>query len=116
MRGRCPVRIHLNGRLVGEDEARVSVFDRGFLYGDGVFESMRAVGGVVFRQDRHLERLLRSAEAIGLPLAPMSPGLPAAIRELLAANELRDARIRITVTRGVDGRASTSRPWDPRPW
>ena len=101
MRGRCPVWIHLNGRLVGEDEARVSVFDRGFLYGDGVFESMRAVGGVVFRQDRHLERLLRSAEAIGLPLAPTSAGLPAAIRELLSANELQDARIRITVTRGA---------------
>ncbi|HKB07431.1 MAG TPA: aminotransferase class IV [Candidatus Polarisedimenticolia bacterium] len=97
------MRIHLNGRLVEEDEARVSVFDRGFLYGDGVFESMRAVAGVVFRQDRHLERLMRSAEGIGLSLAPLSAGLPAAIRELLAANELRDARLRITVTRG-DGR------------
>src|SRR5258705_1809084 len=62
---------------------------------------MRAVGGVVFRQDRHLQRLFRSAEATGLPLSPMSAGLPAAIRELLAANELRDARIRITVTRGA---------------
>ena len=95
------MRIHLNGRLVEEDEARVSVFDRGFLYGDGVFESMRAVDGVVFRQDRHLERLLRSAEGIGLSLATLSAGLPAAIRELLAANELRAARLRITVTRGA---------------
>lgn len=95
------MRIHLNGRLVEEEEARVSVFDRGFLYGDGVFESMRAVDGVVFRQDRHLERLLRSAEGIGLSLATLSAGLPAAIRELLAANELRAARLRITVTRGA---------------
>lgn len=96
-----PVWIHLNGRLVAESEARVSVFDRGFLYGDGVFESMRAVEGRVFRQDRHLERLRRSASGIGLEL-PMPPGgFAAAIRDLLEANCLGDARIRVTVTRGA---------------
>jgi len=93
--------IHLNGKLVPEDEARVSVFDRGLLYGDGVFESMRAVAGVVFRQDRHLERLFRSAEAIGLAPRPNGFGLTAAVPALLEANSLRDARIRITVTRGA---------------
>jgi branched-chain amino acid aminotransferase len=93
--------VHLNGRLVPEDEARVSVFDRGFLYGDGIFESMRAAGGVVFRQERHLQRLRRSADAIGLDLSPVSPGLGAAVGELLDANRLRDARIRITVSRGA---------------
>ncbi len=92
--------VHLNGRLVPDDEARVSVFDRGFLYGDGIFESMRAVGGVVFRQERHLQRLRRSADAIDLDLSPVSSGLRSAVGELLDANRLRDARIRITVSRG----------------
>jgi branched-chain amino acid aminotransferase len=98
--------IHLNGRLVPEEEARVSVFDRGLLYGDGVFESFRAVGGVVFRQDRHLERLLRSADGIGLDLTSAGPALAAAPGEVLEANKLSDARIRLTVTRG------TGRPGD----
>ena len=96
-----PVWVHLNGRLVAEGEARVSVFDRGFLYGDGVFESLRAVAGGVFRRDRHLERLRRSAAGIGLDLPLPLPGFAAAIGDLLAANHLRDARIRVTVTRGA---------------
>lgn len=79
----------------------MSVFDRGFLYGDGVFETMRAVGGVVFRQERHLERLRRSAEGIecALPMAPAD--LAAAVHDLLRADRLADARIRITLTRGA---------------
>lgn len=93
--------VHLNGRLVPEEEARVSVFDRGFLYGDGIFESMRAVEGVVFRRDRHLERLLQSADSVGLGLSQIQPGLPDFIREVLEANALHDARLRITVTRGA---------------
>jgi len=95
------VLIHLNGRLVPEEEARVSVFDRGFLYGDGVFESMRAIGGAVFRRERHLDRLERSAEAVGLDLKPARPGLSAATDEVLEGNRLADARLRITVTRGA---------------
>jgi branched-chain amino acid aminotransferase len=93
--------IHLNGRLVPEEEARLSVFDRGFLYGDGIFESMRAVGGVVFRAGRHLDRLLRSAEAIGLDLTDRNPALLAALDEIVSVNRLADARLRITVTRGA---------------
>lgn len=93
--------IHLNGRLVADSEAVVSVFDRGFLYGDGVFESLRSVGGGPFRLDRHLRRLQRSAQGIGLDL-PMQPSeLAAAVVELLEANHLRDARLRVTVTRGA---------------
>jgi branched-chain amino acid aminotransferase len=93
--------VHLNGRLVADSEARVSVFDRGFLYGDGVFESLRAVGGGVFRLDRHLQRLRRSADGIGLDLPVALSGLAAAVGDLLEANRLRDARIRVTVTRGA---------------
>ena len=93
--------IHLNGRLVPEAEARVPVFDRGFLYGDGIFESLRAVGGVVFRSGRHLDRLLRSAEGIGLDLTGRRAALLSVLDEVLTANRLADARLRITVTRGA---------------
>jgi branched-chain amino acid aminotransferase len=92
--------VHLNGRLVDEAEARVSVFDRGLLFGDGVFESMRAVAGTVFRLDRHLIRLQRSASLIGLSLPEPASAIGEAARGLLRRNGLADARIRVTVTRG----------------
>jgi branched-chain amino acid aminotransferase len=94
------VRVHVNGFLVHESEAVISVFDRGFLFGDGVFESMRAVRGRIFRLDRHLARLERSAALIGLePPRPVA-GLGEAALEVLRANRLRNARLRLTVTRG----------------
>jgi len=92
--------VHLNGELVEESGALLSVFDRGFLYGDGIFESMRAVAGVVFREGRHLDRLGRSAAGIGLPLPLAVSGFSAAIRDILDSNRLREARIRVTITRG----------------
>ncbi len=92
--------VHLNGRLVEESEARLSVFDRGFLFGDGIFESMRAVAGTVFRLDRHLARLQRSAALIGLDLPAPAASLGESVRALLRENRLADARIRVTVTRG----------------
>jgi len=58
--------IYINGALVPRGEARISPFDRGFLYGYGLFETMRSYGGRVFRLDRHLVRLMRSAERLGL--------------------------------------------------
>lgn len=91
---------HVDGRVVPETEARVSVFDRGFLYGDGIFESMRAVAGTVFRFDRHYDRLRGAADRIGLDLPLDAPGLRDAVRDLLARNALREARIRVTLTRG----------------
>ena len=92
--------VHLNGRLVPERDAVVSVFDRGFLYGDGVFESMRAHSGRVFRLDRHLERLRRSADLVGFGRLPDDARLRAEIAEVLSANRLTEARLRLTVTRG----------------
>jgi len=74
--------VHVNGRLVDESEARISVFDRGFLYGDGIFESMRSIGGVIFRLDRHLERLVRSSARIGLDRMPAPDRLDAGLRRL----------------------------------
>ena len=97
MAGAVPVRVHLNGSLVPESEATVPVFDRGFLFGDGVFESMRAVRGTIFRLGRHLARLERSASLAGL--SPPA-GLGEAAAEVLRANRLDDARLRLTLTRG----------------
>jgi len=94
------VLINLNGRLVPEQEGVVSVFDRGFLFGDGVFESMRAYDGRVFRLPQHLNRLERSAALVGLEGGPAGARLATAIGELLSVNRLGDARLRLTLTRG----------------
>lgn len=99
--GAAGLKIYLNGRLVPKEEAVVSVFDHGLLYGDGVFEGIRAYNGRVFRLEEHLERLYRSAQAlvldVGLPLADLKK----AVLDTLQANQLRDAYIRLVVTRGV---------------
>lgn len=93
--------IYLNGKLVPKSEAKVSVFDHGLLYGDGVFEGIRAYHGRVFRLDEHLTRLYHGARALLLEI-PMEPAaLKAAVLETLRANALRDAYIRLVVTRGV---------------
>ena len=88
--------IYLNGRLLPRSRARLSPFDHGFLYGYGLFETMRAYRGDIFRLDRHLSRLYRSAEALGLALFD----LEAACRETLQANKLKEARVRLTVSAG----------------
>lgn len=92
--------VHVNGRLVPEDEAAVSVFDRGFLFGDGLFESMRSLGGRVFRLERHLDRLRHAAGLVGLEADTVLAAIPQAIAGVLRANALPDARLRVTVTRG----------------
>jgi branched-chain amino acid aminotransferase len=94
------VLVYLDGRVIDASQARVSVFDRGFLFGDGVFESMRAVDGRVFRLDRHLARLRQSAALVELTLPLTEDAFGAAIDRLLQANRLRDARLRLSVTRG----------------
>jgi branched-chain amino acid aminotransferase len=98
--GGLPVRVHINGRLVEESEAAISVFDRGFLFGDGIFESMRTLAGRVFRLDRHLARLRGSARRIALDLPVSDRALSEAVAELLQANGLAEARVRVTVTGG----------------
>src|SRR3990172_3780707 len=93
--------IFLNDSLVPEGEAKVSVLDRGFLYGDGVFETLRAYSGVIFHSDDHLDRLFQSAEAICLQLPFTRDYLMEALYKTLEANELKDAYLRLSVTRGV---------------
>lgn len=95
------MKIYLNGTMVSRAEAQVSVFDHGFLYGDGVFEGIRAYHGRVFKLREHLNRLANSAQAILLTIPLTKKALEAAIIETLRANHLRDAYVRVIVTRGV---------------
>jgi aminodeoxychorismate lyase len=93
--------VFLNGQFVSESQAVVSVFDRAFLYGDGLFETMRVANGRVFRWSQHLHRLQRGAEFLGLKLPSTGETLLASARELIQRNQLSDALLRLTVSRGV---------------
>ncbi len=92
--------VYLNGRVVPAKEASVSVYDHGFLYGDGIYETMRVYDGVVFKLDEHLRRLYRSASLIGLTVPCDADRLKIAIYETLIANAFRNAYVRMTVSRG----------------
>jgi len=91
--------VYLNDNVVPEKEAVVSVYDHGYLYGDGVYETMRAYSGVVFKLSRHIERLRRSASMLQLRL-PSDLVITDAVHKTLESNKLSDAYIRITVSRG----------------
>src|SRR5579884_112772 len=91
--------IYLQDRFVPKEEAKISVFDHGFLYGDGLFETLRAYNGVIFRLSQHLERLARSAQRLELSL-PASAQLESILYDTLNRNALRDALLRLTLTRG----------------
>lgn len=96
--------VHLHGRLVREEEARISPFDRGFLLGDAVFETLRAYQGRPHALDEHLARLRRSCGATRIPFPE---GLPEAVAAVLDANGLDEAAVRITVSRGPGGRGAS---------
>jgi branched-chain amino acid aminotransferase len=93
--------IYLNGKFVRRSEATVSVFDHGLLYGDGVFEGIRSYNGSVFQLDEHLQRLYESAKFIQAKVPLDTAQLKAVVLETLRRNNLRDAYIRVVVTRGV---------------
>ena len=86
----------VNGRIVEADLPAVAVTDRGFMYGEGLFETMRAYGGRIFRLEQHLERMCTAAEEIGLGV--QASGLHTAVSEALSASGLPDATVRLTVT------------------
>lgn len=92
--------VWINGKLVPTEQATVSVFDHGLLYGDGVFEGMRIYGGKVFRLQEHLVRLDESARAICLKMPLSIEAIATATKETVAANGLKDGYIRLVVTRG----------------
>lgn len=102
----------MNGALVPADEATVSVRDRGFRYGDAVRAGLRAYGGSVFEWDRNDERLRQAASELGLGEA-VPEDLHKRVRETLAANDLDDARLDVSITRGVGGGLTPSSSSEP---
>ncbi len=92
--------VYLDGHFVARDKAMVSVFDHGFLYGDGIYETMRAYGGRLFLLNRHLARLQRSAKAISLKLPLPLERIGEALNETLNVNKLQDAYVRLHISRG----------------
>ncbi len=92
--------VYLNGSLIPRSQAYISVFDHGFLYGYGLFETMRAYHGKIFLLERHLNRLLSAAQVIGLGSKLNVAELGKACNDTLAANGLENARLRLTVSRG----------------
>jgi branched-chain amino acid aminotransferase len=95
------MKVYLDGKFVDSSEAKVSVFDHGLLYGDGVFEGIRLYGGNIFRLEEHLERLEYSAKAIMLEMPLTREQLSWATCETCRQNGLTDAYIRLVITRGV---------------
>lgn len=101
--------VFLNGRFVAEDEAKVSVFDRGFLYGDGLFETILVRGGRPFRWQQHVERLSLGASCLGMKLPLSGADLETAARRLIRENGMHHAALRLTLTRGVGPRGYSPR-------
>ncbi len=94
------MKVYLNGKLVNKEDAKISVFDHGFLYGDGVFEGIRAYNCLVFKLKEHIERLFESARSIMLKVPITKKEMSRAIINTLRANKLKDAYIRVIVSRG----------------
>jgi D-amino acid aminotransferase len=118
------MKIFLNNAMFDADSAFVSARDSGFLYGAGLFETMRSRNGAVFAIDDHLDRLFNSAKVLGIPHKYERDYIADAIMQTLAANELSDARIRLTLTGGPTGVSAekqkgtlviTATPFEPYP-
>ncbi len=95
-----PLKVYISGKHYDKDDAKISVYDHGLLYGDGVFEGIRSYGGKVFRLQQHLDRLWNSAKAIWLEIPMTQEAMAQAIRDTLAVNGIEDGYIRVVVTRG----------------
>ncbi len=95
------LKIYINGKLYDKEDAKISVYDHGLLYGDGVFEGIRSYGGKVFRLDEHLRRLWESAKAIWLTIPITRETMHQAVYDTLRANQIADGYIRLVVTRGA---------------
>ena len=103
------MKIWLNGNIVDEYEARVSVFDRSYLHGEGAFETLRCYNGAPAFLKQHLQRLLKTANILGLPFHLNESDLKKAIQELLSANEMKNAIVRFTLS-GVGTEFGVGRP------
>jgi branched-subunit amino acid aminotransferase/4-amino-4-deoxychorismate lyase len=95
------MQVYVDGQFVPAEDARISVFDHGFLYGDGIFEGIRVYDGTIFRLQQHMQRLYNSAQCILLTM-PLSPGdMSAAIVETVARRGLPNQYVRVVVSRGA---------------
>jgi branched-chain amino acid aminotransferase len=94
-------KVYINGKLYDKENAKVSVYDHGLLYGDGVFEGMRSYNGRVFRLKEHLDRLWNSAKAIWLEIPIPQDAMAKAVNDTLATNGIKDGYIRLVITRGA---------------
>jgi branched-chain amino acid aminotransferase len=101
MPSKHPFKIYINGTLFDKEDAKVSVYDHGLLYGDGVFEGIRSYNGKVFRLNDHLDRLWNSAKAILLEIPMSKTEMAKAIVDTLDVNKIKDGYIRVVVTRGA---------------
>ena len=95
------LKVYIGGKLYDKADAKISVYDHGLLYGDGVFEGIRAYAGRVFRLERHVERLYESARSIHLEIPMAREAMARAVVETIEANRLVDAYVRLIVTRGA---------------
>ncbi len=95
------LQVYIDGQYYLKSEAKISVYDHGFLYGDGVFEGIRAYDGLVFKLKEHVDRLYRSAHAITLTIPMSKEDMIKAVVETLRTNKLKDSYIRLVVSRGV---------------
>jgi branched-chain amino acid aminotransferase len=93
--------IYIDGEFYPKSQAKISVFDHGLLYGDGVFEGIRAYQGIVFKLTEHVARLFQSAHAMMLEIPLTKEAIIEAVLETLRKNKMKDAYIRLVVTRGV---------------
>jgi branched-chain amino acid aminotransferase len=96
-------KVYINGKLFDKSEAKISVYDHGLLYGDGVFEGIRIYDGKIFRLKEHVDRLFESARAIKLEIPLSREQMIDAIRKTVEANDKRNGYIRPLVTRGAGG-------------
>lgn len=95
------MKIYIDGEYFDKQDAKVSVFDHGLLYGDGVFEGIRVYGGKIFKCEEHIDRLWDSAKAIWLEIPMTKEQMTEAMEQTVALNEIKDGYIRLIVTRGV---------------
>jgi branched-chain amino acid aminotransferase len=106
-------KVWIDGKLLDKNDARISVFDHGLLFGDGVWEGMRIFGGRVFKLREHLDRLRASAAAVGLALPLSADELASAVETTVKANARTEGYVRLTVTRGAGTLGLDPRKCDP---
>lgn len=108
-----PNYIFLNGKFLPASSAKIGISDRGLLYGDGIFETMRSYSGTIFKLDEHLDRLITSAKTLKITV-PSRSSLKNSLYNILTKNKLKDAYLRLTVTRGAGGtRLAVDQPLTP---